>query len=334
MDFKLTMRVPALEPPIALNDHILLAGSCFTNHMATRLRTLRFTTLENPNGIVFNPASIAHHLQRWFTGQQYTHADLFYHHELWQSWHFHSAFSHPDREVALEGMNRQLMHAHQFLKQANWVVITLGSAFVYQLKDDSLGGQPGQVAANCHKVPAQHFNHRLLSLVEVTNYLQQIIETVLAAHPQARVIFTISPVRHYREGLVENNRSKGLLHNAVGQVQQQYNRVHYFPAYELVIDDLRDYRFYAEDLVHPNYAATQYVWEQFKEGCLDARCQTWISRFEEVWRAFNHKPFHAQSQQHQQFLAQYAQKTAELQKDFPEQNLEELTAYFGPAPSR
>ncbi|HSR39594.1 MAG TPA: GSCFA domain-containing protein, partial [Phnomibacter sp.] len=269
MNFRLELTVKPFEKRINIQQPIALVGSCFTDHIGSRLRSLKFNVLENPNGIVFNPISIERAVDAYIKDRRYTESDLFYHNELWTSWDFHGQFSHPDQQQCLDGINASVEQAHRFLLKADWVIFTLGSAFVYELKESSGGSRTGEVVANCHKVPANQFVHRLASLQEVSDSLGRTIEMLRQFNPGINIIFTISPVRHYREGLVENNRSKGALHLAVHKAIQQFESVFYFPAYELIIDDLRDYRFFAEDLVHPNYAATQYVWEKFAEACID-----------------------------------------------------------------
>nr|MCU0395432.1 GSCFA domain-containing protein [Chitinophagaceae bacterium] len=218
--------------------------------------------------------------------------------------------------------------AHRFLQQANWLVLTLGSAFVYELRNNELGGSAGDVVANCHKVPASHFVHRLASLEEISVSLRRLITSMRQFNPGIRILFTISPVRHHREGIVENNRSKATLHLAVLEMLNAFPDVFYFPAYELVIDDLRDYRFYAEDLVHPNYAATQYVWEKFIQCCVDDESRTLMQPLEQLRTAMKHRPMHPNTSQHRQFLTAMLQKVNQLQQSHPWLDLEAERAYF------
>ena len=256
MDFRLELNIKPFKKQLNIRDKIMLIGSCFTDHISTRLKLHKFDVLENPNGIIFNPASISNSIDSYINGKIYKATDLFLYSELWTSWDHHSSFSNPDQQKCLLHINESVANAHHFLQHAQCIIITLGSSFVYELKDEVYGGAVGAVAANCHKIPAQHFHHRLMNYSEVENHLQQIVTKMADFNPSVNIIFTISPVRHSREGLVENNRSKALLHTAVHAMEQKHEQVSYFPSYELVIDDLRDYRFYAEDLVHPNYQAT------------------------------------------------------------------------------
>ena len=328
MYFRLELNIKPFTTQLNIRNKVMLVGSCFTDHISKRLQQHKFTVLENPNGIIFNPASIANTIDGYIKQKTYAAADLFLFNELWTTWDHHSKFSHPDPQVCLGQINNANAQANQFLKEADWIVITLGSSFVYELKDESFGGIAGAVAANCHKVPAQHFSHRLLTYHEVENYLQHIVEAVTIFNPAINIVFTISPVRHYREGLIENNRSKALLHTAVHAMQQQHENISYFPSYELVIDDLRDYRFYAEDLVHPNYQATQYVWEKFSEALIDKESQEIMKRLISIYHAKNHRPIHTGSQQHKDFLASMLEKVHTIANQYPFLNMEEELQYF------
>jgi hypothetical protein len=328
MNFRLELSVKPFEKRINIQEPIALVGSCFTDHIGSRLRSLKFNVLENPNGIVFNPISIERSMHACINERRYTASDLFYHNELWTSWDFHGQFSHPDQQQCLDGINASVAHAHRFLLKADWIIFTLGSAFVYELKENSGGSRTGDVVANCHKVPANQFVHRLASLQEVSDSLGRTIEMLRQFNPRINIIFTISPVRHYREGLVENNRSKGTLHLAVHKAMQQFESVFYFPAYELIIDDLRDYRFYAEDLVHPNYAATQYVWEKFAEACIDDESKELMKELEQIRIARQHRPHHPGSSMHQKFLQAMLQKTQAIAGRYPWMNLQEEISHF------
>jgi hypothetical protein len=200
-------------------------------------------------------------------------------------------------------------------------LITLGSAFVYELENR-------EVVANCHKVPTDKFTKRLLSAAGVVDDLQSMIEKAAAFNPALKVIFTISPVRHLRDGFVENNRSKATLIQAVHQLTEKNKNCFYFPAYELVIDDLRDYRFFAEDMVHPNYAATNYVWEKFMACCIDESSQQLMKEIAVIVAAKNHKPFNPASEQHKKFLQTSLEKVKKLQQQFPYIHFEEEAVYF------
>jgi len=328
MDFRLELNVKAFPVQIQLHEPIMLAGSCFTDHISKRLSAHKFKVLENPHGILFNPVSIETAIAAYISNRQYSEADLFQHNGLYTSWEHHGQFSHPDAGAVLQMMNEAVANAHTFLKEAKWVIITLGSAWVYQLQNPSMGGQINQVAANCHKVSQQHFNHRLLSAAEVEISLNNIVKGIQTFNPSANIIFTISPVRHHREGLVENNRSKALLISAVHQATSVFSNVFYFPSYELIIDDLRDYRFFAEDMVHPNYQATQYVWEKFSAACIHENTRKDMDEIGRIVHARGHRSLHPDAAPHQQFLSTMLERTQLLQQRFPFLDFSAELAHF------
>lgn len=332
MDFRLEFTPKPFDTKINHQHKLLLVGSCFTEQIGTKLSNHKFTVLDNPNGILFNPVSITKSISSYIDKKQYSESDLFYQNECWNSWEHHSRFSNPDLQKCLAGINESQSTANAFLKNADWLLITLGSAFVYEtsplapLQEEK--GNAKVVVANCHKVPTDKFNKRLLPVDEVLAGLQQMIEKAQAFNPGIKIIFTISPVRHLRDGFVENNRSKATLIQAVHQLTERNSNCFYFPAYELIIDDLRDYRFFAEDMVHPNYAATNYVWEKFIATCIDEQSQQLMKEIAVIVAAKNHKPFNPTSAQHKKFLQANLERVKKLQKQFSYVNLAEEAAFF------
>ena len=264
MKFKLTLEAKPSKHSIDYADKLMLIGSCFTENIGAKFKTHLFNVVENPYGILFNPVSVSSALTEIIEARSYGSKDLFQHNELWHSWHHHSRFSAIDQQEALEKINSSILAAHHFLKTANRLVITLGSAWLYHLTPEAPLGA-GQVVANNHKAPADWFFKSLMQPTVLLEHLHGLVERLQAFNPNLHISFTISPVRHLREGLIENNRSKAVLIHAVHELMSLCENVDYFPAYEYVIDDLRDYRFYAEDLVHPNFAASGYVWEKLIE---------------------------------------------------------------------
>lgn len=334
MNFHLTFTPKPFAIPITHQQKMLLIGSCFTENIGTKLKQHKFEVLENPNGILFNPISITKSLTGYIDNKQYTDKDLFYQNECWNSWEHHSRFSHPDKEQCLMGINQSQQQANAFLKNTDWVLITLGAAFVYTLNfADNIAreisaGADGDVVANCHKVPTDKFNKKLLGQDEIVIALQQMLDRLLTFNPAIKVIFTISPVRHLRDGFVENNRSKAMLIQAVHSLVDKAENLFYFPAYELVIDDLRDYRFYAEDMVHPNYAATNYVWDKFVAACIDEPAQKIMKEVNIINAAKSHKAFNPLSEQHKKFLQTNLEKVNNLSRQFPYINFEDEKKYF------
>ncbi|HEY0272549.1 MAG TPA: GSCFA domain-containing protein [Chitinophaga sp.] len=328
MNFRLTFPITPLSPSARYTDRFLLLGSCFAEEMGELLHQHKFRVTQNPHGLLYNPLSITQALQSYLDGKVYTAEDLFLHDGLWHSWAHHSRFSAATPEAALEKIHAAQQAAVELIEKADWLVITLGTAFSYQLKES------GRPVANCHKVPAAAFNKKMLTADEIITALDNAMHRLFFRNRKVRILFTVSPVRYVRDGVVENNLSKAILLQAVHHMVHKFERLYYFPAYELVIDDLRDYRFYKEDLVHPNAMAVQYVWEQFSRYALAPAELALLHAVQELRQAAAHRPFNPETPQHAQFLARYAQKTAALQAAHPFLDLAAEAAYFNGADHR
>ena len=328
MEFRLEFTPKLFVSKINHQHRLFLIGSCFTENIGSKLKQLKFSVLENPNGILFNPISIVKSLDSYIDNKQYTEEDLFYQNESWNSWEHHSRFSHHDKDTCLQMINQSQQAAHHFLKTADWLLITVGSAFVYELFSLNPPLGDGGIVANCHKVPTDKFIKKLLSPVAIETAFKSIIEKVVAFNPSVKIIFTISPVRHLRDGFVENNRSKSALIQAIHQLVDTHDKLFYFPAYELVIDDLRDYRFYAEDMVHPNYAATHYVWEKFIATVIDEPSQLLMKDINQLNAAISHKPFNPTSAAHKKFLQVHLDKLLLLKSRLPYVDFSPEEEYF------
>lgn len=327
MQFRSEFTPKPFPVKIKLSDSLLLVGSCFTEQIGKKLAAHKFKTIENPNGILFNPVSIAKAIKSYTNEIIFKEDDLFYYNELWASRAHHTRFSHPEKLQTLQNINIEKKAASKFIKNAEWILITLGSAFVYEWKDVSPNSNYENVAANCHKIPTDKFNRRLLQQTEIVNVLKEMKEQVFTINPTAKFIFTVSPVRHLREGFIENNRSKAALIQAVHELTNDTNSF-YFPAYELVIDDLRDYRFFAEDLVHPNYAATNYVWEKFVPAVINELSQQIMKKINEINAAVNHKPFNPSSTAHKEFMQINFEKVVMLSQKYPHLDLSNELLFF------
>jgi hypothetical protein len=332
MEFRLEFTPKSFVSKINHQHRLFLIGSCFTENIGSKLKQLKFSVLENPNGILFNPISIVKSLHSYIDNKQYTEEDIFYQNECWNSWGHHSRFSHPDKETCLQMINQSQQAAHHFLKTADWLLITVGSAFVYELQAPfsyhPLGDGGGAVVANCHKVPTDKFIKKLLSPEVIETTLKSVIEKITVFNPSIKIIFTISPVRHLRDGFVENNRSKSALIQAIHQLVDDHDNLFYFPAYELVIDDLRDYRFYAEDMVHPNYTATNYVWEKFISAVIDESSQLLVKDINQLNATISHKPFNPTSAAHKKFLQVHLDKLLLLKSRLPYVDFSPEEEYF------
>lgn len=330
MQFQLPIQIKSPERKISYRDKILLTGSCFTEHIGNSLEELKFSALQNPNGILFDPVSVCKSLISYTENKQYSASDLFYLNEVWNSWNHHSRFSHIDKTECLKGINQSQQRAHDFLKTANWLIITLGSSFSYLLKEESSHHTPlgSRGVSNCHRAPAQWFTKYLLTIDEIVSNLEGCYQRLMKFNPGLNIVFTISPVRHIRDGVVENNRSKARLLEAVHHMIARVEKLSYFPAYELVIDVLRDYRFYDTDLVHPNYMATEFVLEKFAESFIDEESRQLMEEVQKIVIAAKHKPFQPETNAHKIFLKSHLEKAIELQKRVPFINLAKEINYF------
>jgi hypothetical protein len=330
MQFQLPINIKSPDNQINYRDKILLIGSCFTEHIGNAMEDLKFSVLQNPNGILFDPNSVCKSLLSYIKNETYSENDLFQLNEVWNSWHHHSRFSHINQTKCLKQINESQLKAHAFLKETGWLIITLGSSFSYRLTDeaDKANLSKGEGVANCHRAPSQWFDKHLLSIDETVSLLDNVYHQLKQFNPKLKIIFTISPVRHVRDGVVENNRSKARLIEAVHHMTNKFPGLYYFPAYELVIDVLRDYRFYDVDMVHPNYPATEFVMEKFKESFIDNESRQLMEEIKKIVIARKHKAFQPETNAHKSFLKVHLEKTKELQSKYSYLDLKEEIDYF------
>ncbi len=320
--FRTVLKIQPVEWKIDHRSPVLCLGSCFAEEMGGRLQRLKFPTVVNPCGIVYNPISIARCLEFLIQEKQFEHEDLFRHDGLWHSFDHHGSYSAADPQSALNKINQSIREASAFLRFAKVLILTLGTARVFRLKTNS------RIVANCHKLPGQEFERLRLRVPEIVSALGNTIATLQELNPELKIILTVSPVRHLRDGLVENNRSKATLLLAADQLHADYGNVVYFPAYELLIDDLRDYRFYAEDLSHPNRQALDYIWQRFTETCFNPATIRLCEEIEKLKQATEHRPIHPASEKHRQFLRQQAEKCRQLARRNPHLDFSEELNYF------
>ena len=249
---------------------------------------------------------------------------------MWNSWQHHSRFSNLSSAEAIRIINESQQEAHDFLQQADWLIITLGSSFTYRLTQQAATTKHaiGDTVANCHRAPANWFTKEMLEVEDIKLMLEDCLKRLKEFNPKLKFIFTVSPVRHIRDGVVENNRSKARLIESVHYIDAKFESAYYFPAYELVIDVLRDYRFYDIDLVHPNYPATEFVLEKFAESCIDENTQQLMQEVKKIIIARKHKPFQPETKAHLQFLITHFEKAKLLQEKYSFLDLKEELVYF------
>jgi hypothetical protein len=318
VQFQVPITIPSLEPRIRHTDAIALWGSCFTEHMSAFLSRYKFSTLQNSHGIVFNPMSVCRSISDCIDKKEYTQQDLFFLNEYWHSWYHHSDFSELNLQDSLDKMNHSIRSHHDFLQKTSYLILTLGSAFAYRHKATN------QIVSNNHRAPAQEFEKELLSIDSICSTLESLHKKIHQFNPSITIIYTVSPVRHIRDGVIENNRSKARLIEAVHSLSNSY----YFPAYELIIDVLRDYRFYDIDMVHPNYQATAFVWEKFVEHCIDPSMYPLMKPLDQLYKAKHHRPKSTESAAHKKFMFEHVALCQQLRLEYPYLDLAEELQIF------
>jgi len=309
-DFRTTFSIPQAEP-FGYDDSVMLCGSCFVENIGKKLENACFNVLINPFGILFNPCSLAKSIENIIDNKPFTEDELIFHHGLYHSFSHHSCFSHHDATVCVEQINHAAAHAHQFLEKSKYLIITLGTAWVYRHR------RSGTIVSACHKIPQQEFDKELLSVAQITELLSAMMQRLSEFNPDIRIVLTISPVRHIKDGFVENQQSKAALILSVKQLTENFENCSYFPVYELFMDDLRDYRFYASDMLHPSETAIQYIWERFRETFFTQETLQILDEAEKLYAASQHRPFHATSDEYQEFRRLYREKAQQFASRFP-----------------
>lgn len=297
--------------PISYASNVLLLGSCFTEHIGNRLSHFKFRSEQNPLGILFHPKAIEQCITNAINNKKYSHEGVFSLNERWHCFDAHSSMSDSSKEVLLDNLNKGLRVIHEQLLDASHVFITLGTAWVYRhIESDT-------IVANCHKVTQKKFLKELLPITEIIASLEAMVSLIRSVNRNASIIFTVSPIRHLKDGFTQNQRSKSHLISAIHEVVDGGRTSSYFPSYEIMMDELRDYRFYAEDMIHPNKTAIEYIWNRFAETWIDENAQNTMLQIEKIQNGLAHRPFNPNSKAHQQFLATLQDQITALQKTHP-----------------
>ena len=311
MDLQTQIPLVPERNQIDYTSKVLLLGSCFAEHIGNKLAYGKFQQLQNPFGIVFHPLAIESLLTRAINDRKFTEADVVKNNERWFCFDAHSSFAATTQEALLQRLNESLAMLSAYIQEASHIILTLGTAWVYRhIAQDA-------IVANCHKVKQKEFLKELLSVAEVSASLERITVLLQETNKQAQLIFTVSPVRHLKDGFVENNRSKAHLISGVHDAIEKTKRTFYFPAYELLIDELRDYRFYTEDMLHPTATAVMYIWEKFKFVWVSQETASLQKEIETIQKGLQHRPFHPNSESHVKFQQDLQLKIEALQRTLP-----------------
>jgi len=313
MTFRTTLNKNEIQSPILLGlqkqidyqSKIGLIGSCFVENIGEKLSYFKFDNYINPYGILFNPKAIEKALSDIVNQRKYVEDDLEFKNELWLSLHHHSSFSNKEASKTIEKINQSIEQTHSELKTTSHLIITLGTAWVYHHIETD------QLVANCHKIPQSNFVKRQLSIKEIIKSLNKSIELVRSISPEIKLIFTLSPIRHLKDGMIANSLSKSRLLSGIHEVTDNLNTF-YFPSYEIQMDDLRDYRFYAKDMLHPNELAINYIWAIFKEVWINPKSFSIMEEIASIQRDMQHKPFNPDSEQHQKFMKNLSEKQKKI----------------------
>lgn len=314
MDFLTKIPIKENETKIDYNSKILLLGSCFAENIGEKLDYFKFQTLQNPFGILFHPFAIERLIENAVHKKQYSGRDVLCNNNLWYCFDTHSRLCDSSKENVIEQINNAIIDTHNFIKNATHINITLGTSWVYKHKASD------SIVANCHKILQNEFEKHLLSIEQVTESLTHCMQLIHKVNPSAQFIFTVSPVRHIKDGFIENTLSKSHLISAVHEAVFTYeksNQVCYFPSYEIQMDELRDYRFYKEDMLHPNDMAVAYIWERFVIVWMAGSTKDTMQSVDTIQKGLAHKPFNPDSEAHKNFLKDLEFKINHLKEDYP-----------------
>ena len=313
MEFRTQISIPKSKNPIDYNAKIVSLGSCFAVNMEEKLDYFKFESSCNPFGILFHPLAIEKLIDFAVSEKQFTDKNVFFHNERWHCFDVHSDLSNSSQSALIANLNAIVIATKLQLQAATHIIITYGTSWVYR------NVSTNEIVANCHKVPQNEFSKEILSIEAIEKSMRNTLDVIQKINPNVSFIFTVSPVRHLKDGFVENQVSKAHLISAIHQtIDDKPKTINYFPSYEIMMDELRDYRFYAEDMIHPNPVAIDYIWERFSETYISDGSNSIMKEIETIQKGLAHRPFNSNSESHQQFLSKLQDKMLKLQKQFPQ----------------
>jgi hypothetical protein len=309
--FRTIVQIAESPEKISYFTRCLFMGSCFADSIGEKMIYHKLPALQNPFGTLFNPASIAGNISLLIRGEAFSPDDLHEYRGLWFSFNHYTGFAHSHPEQCLENINRSFAAASLWLKQSRFLLITWGTAWVYIYK------KTAKLVANCHKLPAREFERKLLRPEEIVGMYSELLHELVQYNPDIRVIFTVSPVRHWKDGAVNNQLSKSILLFSIHELLRQHDQTSYFPAYEIFMDELRDYRFYASDMLHPGEQGTNYVWERFCEAYIDRDTKKLMADVSAIMKAIAHRPLLTESPNYKKFIQHTIKKVEQLTNKHP-----------------
>ena len=321
--FQTYVDIPHYQHKAGYQKRSVFIGSCFTENVGNRMQALKYPVDINPFGILYNPSSVANALQGLLDEKKFGAGELFQHNGIWHSFMHHGRFSSVDQAEALTQINARIAFSSNWLRQADFLFLTFGTSWIYRYKES------GEVVANCHKVPASKFVRERLSVSEIVGAYTEFLPRLWAQNPEIKIVFTVSPIRHWKDGAIENQRSKAALILAIDELVKRFpDKCFYFPSYEIVMDELRDYRFYAEDMLHLTEVAVDHIWSVFEENLIDAESRKTAVKIQKLVNAMQHRPVNKRSQEFAIFLNKFLKMTQELEKEYSYLNLKLEKEYF------
>ncbi len=312
MQFTTKIPVQKSNFPIDYDSKVMLLGSCFAENMGKKFDYFKFQATTNPFGIIFNAVSLEKLIRRAVENRTFTENDIFFHNDLWHCYEVHSELSNLDKDAFLESLNDIIRSTNKQLNDSTHIIITLGTSWVYR------NIETNEIVANCHKVPQKQFTKEFLSIHQTEESLQSIISLIHSVNPNCNFIFTVSPVRHIKDGFTENTLSKAHLIAAIHKtITNHKSHIIYFPSYEIMMDELRDYRFYAEDMLHPNQTAIDYIWIQFFENYISESVFGLMNEICSIQKGLQHRPFNPNTESHQKFVLTLEEKMKRINERLP-----------------
>lgn len=321
-NFRTEVELKPLESKLSYDTHMLFMGSCFASNIGMYFKKLNCNALVNPFGVLYNPFSIGNALNTMMSNKLYDLDDLSYYNHTWQSFDHHGQFNNEDAEACLKSINDTLDDGRMFLNKTEVLFITFGTAWVYRLAEGN------RIVSNCHKYPSKHFKRSLSKVEDIVSLYEIIIVGLQKLNPSLKIILTVSPVRHWKDGANGNQLSKSILHLAIHELVNRFDCVDYFPAYELLLDDLRDYRFYADDMLHPSPLAIEYIRNKFINANHNVNAQQYFTRMTKLNRSRDHRPFNKNAESYLNFVQKTKLQLEQLQKDFPNVSLKDMLRDF------
>ncbi|MFN8673219.1 MAG: GSCFA domain-containing protein [Candidatus Sericytochromatia bacterium] len=322
MEFRTEIKLNKYPFQIDYNHKILFIGSCFAENIGKYFKNNYFNVKINPFGVLYNPISIKNGLSRLINKDIMKEDELFFYNDLWNSFFHHSSFSNNDKQVCLANINKNIEDYYYFLKEIDFLFITFGSAYVYENKTNK------EIVSNCHKIPEKEFNQYLLDFNSLTNYYSNFISKLIEFNPNLKIILTVSPIRYLKYGFEKNTISKSILILLANFLTNKYNFIYYFPSYEIINDDLRDYRFYNKDMIHPNEIAVDYICEKILDTFFNNKTKDLAKEIKKIYTASKHKPYNISSKKHQEFLLNNLEKINIIMNNYPNIYLNDLKEIF------